>query len=112
MHFEGILKGYLKVVATGLTGPVAGSSSIQKGEGNRNRGLVQIGLVGSGFRSLLVYVTGPLNTKSTWIPGRMTRILWGSVKSSIAVPLRMLAQKDHMIGKTCIHSKRTDFCVH
>ena len=54
MHFEGILKGYLKAVETG---PVAGSSSIRKGEGNHNRGLVQIGPVGSGFRSF----SGPRN---------------------------------------------------
>ena len=56
MHFEGILKGYLKVVATGLTGPVAGGSSIRKGEGNHNRGPVQISLVGSGFR---FFFSGP-----------------------------------------------------
>ena len=49
--FEGILKGYLKAVATGSTALVVGGSSIQKGEGNRNRGLVQIGPVGPGFRS-------------------------------------------------------------
>ena len=57
MRFEGILKGYLKVVATGLTGPVAGGSSIRKGEGNHNCGPVQIVPVGSGFRSF----SGPLN---------------------------------------------------
>ena len=55
--FEGILKEYLKAVATGSTGPVAGSSSIWKGEGNCNHSLVQIGLVGSGFRSF----SGPRN---------------------------------------------------
>ena len=57
MRFEGILKGYLKAVATCSTGLVAGGSSIGKGEGNRNRGLVQIGLVGSSFRSF----SGPRN---------------------------------------------------
>ena len=52
MHFEGILKGYLKAVATGSTGLVAGGSSIRKREGNRN-----CGLVGSGFQSF----SGPCN---------------------------------------------------
>ena len=62
MHFEGILKGYLKVVATGSTGPVVGDSSIQKGEGNCDRGPVQIGLVGFSFWYFSVHATGPLNT--------------------------------------------------
>ena len=57
MHFEGILKGYLKAVAIGSTGLVVGGSSIQKGEGNRNHGPVKIGPVGSGFRSF----SGPRN---------------------------------------------------
>ena len=57
MRFEGILKGYLKAIETGSTSPVAGGSSIRKGEGNRNRGPVQIGPVGSGFQSF----SGPRN---------------------------------------------------
>ena len=57
MRFEGILKGYLKAVATCSTGPVAGGSSIRKWEGNHNRGPVQISPVGSGFRSF----SGPRN---------------------------------------------------
>ena len=49
MHFEGILKGYLKAVATGSTGPVAGVWSK----------LIWLGPVSGLFP---VHATGPLNT--------------------------------------------------
>ena len=57
MRFEGILKEYLEAVATGFNRSGCRRFIHPKRGGNRNRGPVQIGPVGSDFRSF----SGPRN---------------------------------------------------